>query len=453
MMRRCLVVVLGGAVACAGESPTTPPKGPTWHQGVASILEPSCGACHRPGGIQADIDLTTFEGAYAWREAIGVAVAARTMPPFPAGDSDQCEMSAPFVDDPRLSDAEIATVVEWVQRGAPEGEPEEAWPVPSPEVSHLERIDQQLRMPQPVAVPPSSVVRDRILCVVMDPMREEPGWLQGVEVLVDNASVVHHVRLNLTERSFAAERDASDGQIDGTYLCKGRDYTTPIGGYAPGMGPQVYPAGSGIRITPDDVVVAAIHYHMADDAQVDDTQVALQWARGEAVVQARIFKTDTARTAEAGLLPGPGDDGEVEFRIPAGAANHTETTLFEVPQGLGPQLRVFSTLGHMHYVGSSFRMWVERADGSQGPCLLSIPQWDFDWQLFYDVDLEEPGAPVLAPGDQIYVECTYDNTLTNPEVARILEEEGLSEPRDFTYGTSSNAEMCSMMIGVVPGEG
>jgi hypothetical protein len=110
---------------------------------------------------------------------------------------------------------------------------------------------------------------------------------------------------------------------------------------------------------------------------------------------------------------------------------------------------VFTVAPHMHLVGTSYRAWIEHADGSLGPCLIGVPEWDFDWQLFYRFDVDAGEAPVLRADDKIFVECTYDNTLDNPGVVRALSEQGLTEPVDVMFGSSSLDEMCGLVIGSV----
>ena len=422
---------------------------PTWHQDVAPIVIDNCTACHRPGGINAALDFTTYEGASQWKDAISLFTQNRSMPPFPADITEECDQPWGFLNDQRLTEQEIDTLASWAAGDAPLGDPTTAVPVSEPIEPTLERIDQVLEPLAPFDVPSADIAPDPQVCFLLDPQLATTGFLEGTHVVPDAWEVVHHVRLNLTTREHAEARMAEEGAVDGAWPCSPADNGTPIGGYAPGMGPQLVPEGSAIPIRPDQVIVAWVHYHAIDEARTDSTSVRVQWATEEPPARAYIMKSDTPITAAGGLLPGPGDDGSVQFLVPAGSADHTETFIWEVPHTGAAYFDVFSVLGHMHYVGTEFRMWVEKADGSDGPCLLHIPRWDFDWQLFYSFDITGD-HPVVHPGDKIYVECTYNNTTSNPEVLRLLDEYGMTEPVDVPYGVGSNAEMCSMMVGAVP---
>lgn len=87
---------------------------------------------------------------------------------------------------------------------------------------------------------------------------------------------------------------------------------------------------------------------------------------------------------------------------------------------------------HMHERGASA---IERADGSL-ECLLHIADWDYHWQGEY-----LPTTPVrIAPGDQLKVECHFDNTAAN--------QPNGAEPQNQWWG--DNKEMCiaSLMISL-----
>jgi hypothetical protein len=155
------------------------------------------------------------------------------------------------------------------------------------------------------------------------------------------------------------------------------------------------------------------------------------------------------------LLPGPGDrNGVAEFRIPANAAAHTETMRFIAAAGTGDGPgRLFTVFPHMHYVGVDLHAKVLRAHPAPGEpaeeCLVSIDRWDFAWQRTYQYDVPVADLPVVRAGDVIELTCTYDNTLANPYVERVLAEQGLSAPIDIALGVQSLDEMCLVLFGTV----
>ena len=89
----------------------------TFTRDVAPIFQRSCVTCHRPGEI-APMSLMTYEDARPWARSIKARVATREMPPW---HIDRHIGIQKFKDDPSLSDEEIATIVKWVDSGAPRG--------------------------------------------------------------------------------------------------------------------------------------------------------------------------------------------------------------------------------------------------------------------------------------------------------------------------------------------
>jgi len=92
---------------------------PTFSKDVAPILQRSCQQCHRPGAI-APMSLLTYQDARPWARSIKAKIAAREMPPWYV---DRHVGIQKFKDDPSLSDAEIAMITQWVDAGAPQGNP------------------------------------------------------------------------------------------------------------------------------------------------------------------------------------------------------------------------------------------------------------------------------------------------------------------------------------------
>jgi len=421
----------------------------TWHDDVAAIFADNCITCHEPGGLMEAIDLHQYEHAYQWRGLIAEQVEAKAMPPFPADTDEQCQQRWGFQHDRRLGAADIATILAWVEDDAPEGDPANQQTYTAPEQVHLDRVDMTLHLPEVQRIPPLSEVSDTIMCFILDHGLEETGYLLGMETVVDNRKVLHHVGNYLSDRDYVEEQDIElDGVDDGRFPCPNMGGVgEPIGGYVPGVLPLITPDGSGIEVTPDKVFLASVHYHGIETEQQDNTSFQFKWAAEVPEKRALTLKSLTSHDADHGLLPGPNDPTTApEFFIPAGESWHTESMYWEASGDTNRT--IYSILGHMHLVGTHMRISIERADGSQGPCLLEIPRWDFDWQLFYTLG-DGFQKPVIQPGDRILIECTYDNTMNNPGVVRLLEEAGLDEPQDTLLGLGSADEMCEMVIGVV----
>ena len=96
-------------------------------------------------------------------------------------------------------------------------------------------------------------------------------------------------------------------------------------------------------------------------------------------------------------------------------------------------------LPHMHKLGRSFSLDLERAEG-EPERIFEIQRWDFDWQSAYT--FAEPLT--LLPGDQLRMRCTFDNSAENQP----LEAEGRRESVDVIWGEGSDDEMCTASLYV-----
>jgi hypothetical protein len=429
-------------IACSStpESPpleTSPPPEVTFHRDVAPILQKSCQSCHVEGGV-APFPLVTYEHARNMAESVVRMTAERKMPPWGAEETSECKPPHKWKDDPRLSDAEIATLAKWKAIGTPEGDPKEA-PAPLPRKTiGLPRVDLELQPQAPYTLTATS---DQFRCFVLDPKVTTTTYVNGVAFVPGNSRIVHHVLL-FSDPQKTSLAMAGPG---GAYDCFGGARTTGgslLAAWAPGGQAMQLPANAGTPIEPGTLLVMQIHYHPhGGAADPDITKVQLAFTGPpEYIAATRLIGNFSRPLGEDGLLPGPADTAGPEFRIPANASGHTETMRVTMPAQI-PELRLYGIGGHMHYVGVDERLSVTRADGAE-QCLLQIPRWDFNWQRGYAYDAPIEELPVIKAGDKLGIRCTYDNTTQNPKLVQALREQNLTAPKDVLLGEETLDEMC-----------
>src|ERR1700734_4288662 len=90
----------------------------TFTKDVAPILQNRFQSCHRPDTF-APMSLLSYEETRPWAKSIKQKVLAREMPPWYIDKNVGVEH---FKNDVSLSDDEIATIVNWVDSGAPKGD-------------------------------------------------------------------------------------------------------------------------------------------------------------------------------------------------------------------------------------------------------------------------------------------------------------------------------------------
>ena len=107
-----------GVAADVGTAPVT------FAKDVAPIFQEKCQECHRKG-TAAPMSLVSYEETRPWAKSIRQRVITRNMPPW---HLDKTVGIQEFQNDRSLSDSQIATIVRWVDSGAPLGDPKDMPP-------------------------------------------------------------------------------------------------------------------------------------------------------------------------------------------------------------------------------------------------------------------------------------------------------------------------------------
>src|ERR1044071_7577131 len=185
MHKLLLLTLLCGAIASAQ---------PTYSREVSRIMQQKCQMCHRPGDV-APFPLLTYDDVMAQLRGVRANVDARLMPPWKpiAGHGD-------FKNNLSLTDDERQTILDWVDAGAPLGDPGD---MPAPQVLPDEwRLGQpDLMVSMPVAYVP--VARDdrpdRYRCFILPNVVDQDRWVRAVDIVPGLRTVVHHVILYITD--------------------------------------------------------------------------------------------------------------------------------------------------------------------------------------------------------------------------------------------------------------
>ena len=172
---------------------------PTYSKDVAPLLYKDCATCHRPGDI-APMSLLTYDQVRPWAKSIRERVALGTMPPW---HSDAPRGT--FANDRRLTDAEKATILKWVDAGAPQGDPKDLPPMPKfTEGWEIGKPDAVLTMAKPFVVPATGTVNYQYAMIPTN--FTEDKWVQAIEVRPGARQVVHHVLVFMKEPGSAKRR-------------------------------------------------------------------------------------------------------------------------------------------------------------------------------------------------------------------------------------------------------
>src|SRR6185503_1382111 len=182
-------VALGGIV-CVLWSSASGAQTPTFTKDVAPILYKNCSQCHRPNEV-APMSLMTYDEVRPWARSIKSKVSKKEMPPWGVGHSTLL-----FSNDRRMTDQEIATLIAWVDGGAPKGRDAD---LPAPPTypggwKFNREPDVVVKMPVEFKVEPRSEY-PMLDFYVPVPWTDGMKLIQMSEARPSNKAVVHHITI------------------------------------------------------------------------------------------------------------------------------------------------------------------------------------------------------------------------------------------------------------------
>jgi hypothetical protein len=431
-----LVLAAIAGAGCAGPEDEPPDDEPppedlvTYSEHVQPLVETNCTVCHTTGG-SAPFAFETYDQVSAASSAMLDAMSSGRMPPWPA-DPD-CRS---FEDDRTLAAEDLATFEQWVADGTPEGEATD--PITIEAVPFDATVTATSAQPY---TPDLGSTGDDYHCFLLDLSFDTPTFVTGSTVDPDTETV-HHVLVYALSGEQAAQAQALDDAEEGEgYTCfggplpqapgemeagfgnGGSTRITQIAAWVPGSVPSELPDDLGIPIEAGSRIVMQMHYSAAGGAAEPDQTALLL----------RLTDQPPAYVRRTVPLAIPDID------IPANAEAGFSKTLTNFSDAT---ISIESLAGHMHLLGKEVSATVVKTSGDE-VCGLSIPDWDFDWQLSYRVRDDDP--LVVEPGDAIRIACSYDNTAANQPVVDGVQQ----EPRDVTWGDGSLDEMCLVYAAIV----
>ena len=363
---------------------------PTFYRDVLPIIQQHCQLCHRPGEI-APFPLVTYQDTRSWARPIEDSVEARKMPPWFA---DPC--CGHFANDISLTGDDLATIANWVQSGAPAGNPQDAPPDPKWTAGwNTPPPDRVLKMPVAVKIPDSGDVEYTYEIVPTN--FEEGKWVQSSEMRPSARDHVHHAVVYVRPPESSWLRAAPVGvpftvsTLHDPHLMHEAHFTTSdlLLVYAPGSSPENWAAGTAKYIPAHSDLVFQMHYTTNGHAARDQTSLGMVFAKTEP--KRRVLTLQLANDHDTIPIP-PNVDN---YRV-------------EVHGTLPNDCVLLGFFPHMHLRGKRFEYNIVHGDGTR-ETLLRV-NYDFYWQLSYR--LAEPRF--LKAGTKLEAIAWFDNSRHNP---------------------------------------
>ena len=390
LARRLAVLTLGLGIAglVPGAASAQATDTPTYTKHVAPIFQAKCEACHRPDSI-APMALQTFEQARPWARAIKARVETRQMPPW---NIDKTVGIQEFKNDRSLTDEELATIVKWVEAGAPKGDakdmpPAKVWP-----------RDQGWLYADRFGSEPDLIIRstpwtqkkganDTWWKPVVPTGITEPRWVRAIEVrpgTVKGRKITHHANSDLLQSEPSDLIQAGPGRF--MEWAVGKD------------GEQMRP-NAGKLLLPGSRIAWDIHYSSAPDEDVTDVVEMGVWFYPKG--QDPKYRQHLLRM---------GNTGTGAIDLPPNTVKATETF---VP--LKQAARIESFQPHMHLRGKAMSLEAILPTG-QTVILSHVAEFSFNWHNAYVY--ADDAAPLLPKGTVMKVTAWHDNTVahkSNPD--------------------------------------
>jgi len=387
--------VLIGACAAAVSFAASAPSQITFTKDVLPIMQKRCQNCHRPGEV-APMSFLTYNEVRPWAKAIREAVLTKKMPPWFADPH-----YGKFSNDRSLAKDEIDTLVSWVDGGVREGDPKDA-PAPVAWVDgwSIGKPDAVFEMPHDFDVPAAGTIEYQYIVIPSGFTKDT--WVQAAEARPGNRKLVHHIIAFVRPPGSKWLSEAKPGvpfvpeaKKDDEKKKKKNDEdrddsaASPelLIGFAPGLVPMTLPSSQAKLVKAGSDFVFQLHYTATGKAGTDRSRIGVIFAKE--TPKERVF---TSNATNSKFVIPPGDPA---FRVVSSIT-------------LQQSARLVDLMPHMHYRGKDFEYRAVYPTGEE-QTLLSVPKYDFNWQLFYY--LSDP--IVLPKGTRIDCTAHFDNSPNN----------------------------------------
>jgi hypothetical protein len=454
-----LATLIRGVIAAPSERDSATARvnaSPTFTKNVAPILYHNCVRCHRQDGPVASVPLVDYDTVRRKAKELRDLVSRRQMPPWPADSAH----SLPFSNDPRLSQADIDTVVSWVDAGAPQGNSADLPPSPIFTKGWLHPTG---RAPDAVvSLPQFTVAANGVVPYIQRLMKVPLGdrddrWISALQVRVGNPVLLHH--MGITEvvlpdgvtpetmssfdeiaRQIGAPSGALQIQHPAVEDSENQGAYDMLGIYTPGTTFETYGDGNGklLKGGKNVYINFNIHYTTTGREETDSTQLAL-WFSPSAPHHVLYRTLSAVRSIIANgrelLTDDPGTKAEgTGYALPPILANADHYELI----GLTAYERaivIYQLQPHAHVRATDFKYVAVFPDGRE-LTLLTVPHYNYHFQLAYEL-----ATPLTLPaGSKIIVTGHYNNSARNPQLQHLGDNESARKcgPDNVAYFGQQN---------------
>jgi hypothetical protein len=380
--------LLLSGVAFAADAPQV-----TFSRDIAPILQEKCQECHHSGSM-APMSLVTYDETRPWAKAIKARVVARQMPPW---HIDPTVGVQKFKNDMSLTSEQIRLIAEWVDEGAPAGNPKDMPPLKQWPNADEWKAAKELGPPDLVIKSEPYTMAAHHQDVWWRPTSDIPlteaRWVKAVEMRPGSLAgrrITHHAVAYLAQ-------DDPDGNagLDTQADLRGR---APLMEWAIGKGYDLYRPNTGKLLLPGAKISWDVHIHAVGDEIRDHVELGIWlYPKGQ---------EPKYRTYLTGFQAVKGHDRQRIVDIPPNSVTESQNfTVLKHPAILE------NFQPHMHLRGKAMEVEAILPDGTT-QVVSYVGHFNFNWMTNYIY--ADDAAPVFPKGTIIKVTAWYDNTRANP---------------------------------------
>jgi hypothetical protein len=330
------------------------------------------------------MSLLTYSDARPWATSIKNRISKREMPPW---FLDKTIGVQKYKNDPSLSDNEIATIVKWVDSGAPQGNPADMPKMPNFEDVSAWRIgtpDLIVKYPDfkmPAAGPdlygqltaPFGMKEDRYIKAI-----------QSRVVDSNSRKVIHHALSFAVEPGDESAMGDDAGGGGGQFLVE----------YASGKNATFYQPDAGVLLKAGQNARVDYHFHSIGEEVTAKLELGI-------VFYPKGFVPKHIQWSKQ-----LGQEGAPDLDIPAGTIVRRDGW-----QRLNASAHITAWQPHMHIRGKYQCLELIYPVEPVRTETVTCAGWNYNWHTIYNY--EDDVAPIVPAGTLLHVISWYDNTSGN----------------------------------------
>ena len=358
------VLALGAALAMPASAFAEVPKSPTFTKDIAPM------------------SLKTYSEVRPWVRSIKSRVEARNMPPW---QIDRSVGVQKFKNDRSLSDDQYATVMKWIEAGAPQGDAKDmpaakTWPEDQGwnfAAQFGQKEPDLIVKSEPFTMP--AVSQDAWDKRITDAGITEPKWVRAIEIrpiTVKGRRITHHAIAYL-------EQEEQGGGAQQSFL------PTPFMEWAVGKQGEMQRPGTGKLLLPGAKFHWDIHYSQAGEEITSQVEMGIYfYPKGQEPKYRTQLSLVPAALGTMDIRPNTLSMAEGFFTLKDNA-------------------RIESFQPHMHLRGKAMQVTALSPTGQQ-TVISYVSNFDFNWMTTYQY--ADDVAPLLPKGTILKVTAWHDNT-------------------------------------------